>query len=394
MGCDIRVHGGELGECRAEVEIELQGAGTGSERFFIRTSEPILEATRETLVACSLFPAMSAGVEVDLAGPVSARLVSALPTIVDILTAWNPQLRPVSFPSLVPVENRRSSSGRTGALFSGGVDSFHTFLENREEVTDLIFVHGFDIPLENKDLLRRAASSVEAAASAFSVNVVHVETNLKPVMNTFVNWGRMGHGAAIAAIGHLLAPAFERIYIASSIHYSGLFPWGTHPLLDPLWSSEVMEFVHHGCGARRIEKVECLAGFDAALNNLRVCHWAQQEYDSRSAYNCGRCEKCVRTMVSLEAVGKLSRCTCFDQPLNSASVAELSPFEEKGVRAYFEENLETLRRRDVRPDLQHALERRLRRPNWLKRAERRMRPIFRNIGRRSPSPTSRLDVGG
>ena len=32
-------------------------------------------------------------------------------------------------------------------FFSGGLDSFHTHLKHREEVTHIIFVYGFDIAL-------------------------------------------------------------------------------------------------------------------------------------------------------------------------------------------------------------------------------------------------------
>lgn len=374
---DFRVINGEPGARRLAVEFELQGAGTRSQHF-VRASEPVLEASSEAFVACSLLPAMVSGVGIELAGPASARLVSALPTIVDILTAWNTQLTRVSFPSLIPVANRRSSPGRVGAFFSGGVDSFYTFLKHRDEVTDLVFIHGFDIPLENVDLHRLAATSIDAVASEFGVGVVHVETNLKPMLDSFVHW-RVGIGAALATIGHLLAPAFERLYIAASFYYRDLFPWGTHPLLDPLWSSEVLEFVHDGCEARRVEKVEFIADFDAVLSNLRVCH--PQYFKGGDAYNCGRCQKCVRTMVSLEVAGKLLQCTSFNRPLNSRSVAALSVKEE--YRAFFQENLETLRRRGVRPDLQRALEGCLRGPAWLKRARRGLaRRALRRIRRR------------
>jgi hypothetical protein len=387
LGDDFRVIGGEPGARRSEVEFELRGAGQSFPQRFIRASEPVLEPSTEAFVACALIPAMASGVGVELAGPASARLLSALPTIGDILTAWNTQLTRASFPSLVPLAKERSSPGRVGAFFSGGVDSFYTFLKHRDEVTDLIFVHGFDIPLENVELLRRASTSVDAVASEFGVGVVHVETNLKPLLNTFVNWGRTGHGAAIATIGHLLAPAFERLYIASSVHFRDLFPWGTHPLLDPLWSSELLEFVHHGCGARRIEKVEYLAGFDAALNNLRVCHWGLGlEFDRNGAYNCGRCEKCIRTMISLEAAGKLSQSKSFDRPLRSRSVGSMTATKE--ILAFFHENLEALRRRGARPDVQRALELCLNRP-WHDRARRRARSVLRRIRGRDPSGSSR-----
>jgi hypothetical protein len=377
MQNDVRVIGSELGVPAPEVELDLRIAGASSKVFF-RASEPILETSNEALIACSLLPAMASGMEVvDLAGPTSARLVSALPTIVDIMTAWNKELTPVSYPSLVPVAKPRSSPGRVGAFFSGGVDAFYTFLKCREQVTDIIFLHGAESALGNAELLKRAAANVDAVASEFGVSVVHVETNLKPFLSSFADWGLSGHGVGLATVGHLLAPAFERIYIGSSVYYGDLFPWGSHPLLDPLWSSEVLEFVHHGCAARRIEKVEFIAGFDAALNNLRVCPWGPgTKYEGGAVVNCGRCEKCIRTMMALEVAGKLSQCTTFDRPLESRRVSKLRVYHE--IRAFYEESLEALRRQGVRPDLQRALKRCLRGHRW-RRARRKLQRKLRKL---------------
>jgi hypothetical protein len=56
--------------------------------------------------------------------------------------------------------------------------------------------------------------------------------------------------------------------------------------------------VHHGRGARRWEKLERISREPGALDILRVC-WQDK------GFNCGRCEKCVRTMVLLRIL-KLS----------------------------------------------------------------------------------------
>ena len=334
----------------------------------------MLEANLEARVACALLPAMRSGAGIDLAGPLSARLLSALPTVVDILKAWSPGLRSVSFPGLLPQAGRRSSAGRVGAFFSGGVDSCYTLLALRGELTDLVFVHGFDIPLEDQARLRRAAARVEVMASDFGVGVVHVEANLKPVLKSFGSWGYLGHGLALATIGHLLSPAFERLYVPATRYYSDLGPWGSHPLLDPLWSSELVEFVHHGAGKRRVEKLELLAGFDALLGNLRVCFTA-----SDAEYNCGRCEKCLRTMLALEAFGKLSECKAFELPFEAARVARLTVPDIN--RPFYQEVLETLRQRGIRPDLQRAIAQCLRRPTRLARAARRARRLVSRLTR-------------
>ena len=365
---ELRVVGAEPGTRSEAVEIGIQ-AQERSWEFFVRASEPILETCREAQLACALAPAMASGLGADLEGPISRRLLSSLPTIVDIHAAWNEKLSPVSFPKLVPVAQRRTSPGRVGAFFSGGADSFHSFLANRDEITDLIFIHGFDLALDRKEIWQAAAASVEAVASSFGVGVVQVETNIRPFLRNFCPWTLTGHGLALATVGHLLAPAFERIYIASAFHYRDLFPWGSHPLLDPLWSSELLEFVHYGCATSRVEKVRLIAESDVALGNLRVCHWKEGvPFEPGGPLTCGRCEKCLRTMISLELAGKLSQCRSFGRPLDVARVRKLSV--ESRNRDFFEENLEALRRQGARPDLQRALQRCLRRPAWLDRARR------------------------
>lgn len=353
---DFRVVVRAPGENRSDVDLNLSGGGTGFELRF-RASEPMLSSRNEALVASALMPAMATGVGLDIPGPVSARLVSSLPTIVDVLASWDGRLTRVPVSSLQAVPAPRTATGRVGAFFSGGVDSFHTLLQHRDEITDLIFIHGLD---REESLRRRAADGVDAAAAEFGVRAIHVETDLGATIRDFVDWGTIGQGAGLATVGHLLASHFERLYIASSYHYAELIPWGSHPLLDPLWSSEALEFVHDGCGTKRIEKIEFISQFDVAMNHLRVCHWGSaSQVESGGAINCGRCEKCIRTMLSLEAIGKLSRCRSFDRPLDAALVRTLKVDEH--VRSFCQENLDLLQERGARPDLQRALRRRMRR---------------------------------
>lgn len=373
----FRVVAGGPSEPRSELEFELRGAGT-SHRVFFRTSEPILAPCNEAFVTCCLLPAMASGVDIGVAGPVSAKLASSLPTIMDILTMWNTDVGRVSWPALEPVEQRRASSGRVGVFFSGGVDSFYTLLKRRDEITDLIFIHGFEKALDDPDLLARAIESVDIVASELGVGVVHVETNLKPVLSEFVDWGRTGHGAGLATVGHLLAPAFERLYVSASFHYRYLPWWGTHPLLDPLWSSEAVEFLHFGCEARRVDKLALIAESDTALDNLRLCGWTPPaRFEPGGAMNCGRCEKCLRTMVGLEATGDLERSASFDRPIDLKLQEKL--FFIELARHCHEENLASLREHGTRPDLQRAVEKCLRPRPWWHRLERRVRHSIRGI---------------
>jgi hypothetical protein len=88
-----------------------------------------------------------------------------------------------------------------------------------------------------------------------------------------------------------------RTYVPSSWTYAHLVPWGSHALLDSLWSTEACELVHDGAESPRTGKVAAIVASDVALRVLRVC------LADTDAYNCGRCEKCLRTMVTLHLLG-------------------------------------------------------------------------------------------
>ena len=81
---------------------------------------------------------------------------------------------------------------------------------------------------------------------------------------------------------------------------------GLRPILDPLWSTEALSFSHDGCEAQRIDKIRfiCNQNERAILENLRVCTTSELGYQ----YNCGKCEKCLRTMIGLHICGGLELC--------------------------------------------------------------------------------------
>jgi hypothetical protein len=77
-------------------------------------------------------------------------------------------------------------------------------------------------------------------------------------------------------------------------------------LLDPEYSSTDLQILHDGLRFTRLEKVRLVAEWDVALQNLRVC-----TSNTPGLLNCGKCEKCVRTMTELLAIGKLEQAHAF-----------------------------------------------------------------------------------
>jgi len=80
----------------------------------------------------------------------------------------------------------------------------------------------------------------------------------------------------------------------------------SHIATDHLFSTGHMRIVHDGATFNRVEKTKFISKFDIALRELRVC------WKSRSDENCCACNKCYRTMITLELLGKLERSSKFN----------------------------------------------------------------------------------
>ena len=134
-----------------------------------------------------------------------------------------------------------------------------------------------------------------------ALELIPVRTNVR-AFTAGIDWGRYAHGPCLAAIGHVLSPLLHTMYVASCYWFTTLKPWGSHPDIDGRWSSERLEFVHHGLEATRADKIRRIAKSEVALRTLRVC-WRNRDNE----FNCGRCEKCARTMFALSCCGVLHR---------------------------------------------------------------------------------------
>jgi hypothetical protein len=294
-----------------------------------------------------------------LPGMISSRLFSATPKIQDIFHLWGAEYWGTNFRRVpVDVEVRRGRSepaSGVACFFSGGVDSFYTLLKYRDEVTHLIFVHGFDIPLAERGLRAQTSRMAREVARELGKDLIEVETNLRAFSDTLVDWDKY-HGAALASIALLFQHRFRKVLISSNWSYADLFPWGTHPLLDPLWSTELTEIEHDGCETTRPEKVADISAHELPMEWLRVCL-----KNSNGAYNCGRCKKCLLTMVSLRAAGALERCKTLPSYLDPAVIANTDMsrtnvvLSDDTVGPSAWQNLKILERFGTEPELHQAL---------------------------------------
>lgn len=278
----------------------------GKKSLTVETSASVpLDQSATPWLAPALLVAMRHDVSVTLPGPVDATALAGADQAQKVMNSWYPQrMRRVEIDATA-AEPATAPDGRgVGCFFSGGVDSFYSTVKHLDEITHLIFIHGFDIALDNEDLAERSRRALREAARDLGRPLIEVRTNLRQVHARFgLDWEAHSHGSLLAHVSLLLAPHLRKVYLPSSFVAGELVPYATHPDLDPLWSSSRVEIVHDGLEAARAQKIAAFADNEAAMNNLRVC-WYNKDND----YNCGRCEKCLRTMINIKIAGAAGKC--------------------------------------------------------------------------------------
>lgn len=305
----------------------------------------------EAFLLLALPAAMRHGGPLVMEAPVSPRLLAQVPAIQDLYQAWDAGLRRVEvkanprLPAGQPPVN--TASGCHAMAFTGGVDSFYAALQNPQAA--LVYIHGLDIPLHKRALRTMVSSRLSEAAAALGRPWFEMETSLRDFSDRYFTWS-LAFGGALAACALLLSRHFETFGIPAGQAIDSDIPDGAHTRLVRLFTTEELEVRAAGCDARRIDKVSSLAHHPVARRALRVC-WENRG----DAYNCGACEKCLRTMASLEIFGALRSFSTFPLPLDYRRLSWAVP-HHPGLQLFIQENLEAARARQSDPRLIRSLE--------------------------------------
>jgi hypothetical protein len=349
----------------------LDGAGVDAPYWIRFPAElgPHVVADGDPFLPVALLLAMRQRRRLVLETGVSPALLEATPRIMELYRGWSAgshtPLHPVDITAKPSARPRAGTA--SGAFFSCGVDSFYTLLRNvaRYPVTDsraihhLLVVQGFDIALDRTELYAVTRRNAAAVAAVFGRSLLPVQTNVRTFLDG-LDWAALAHGAALASVGHVFGKLLHTVYIPATDALPRLYvpALGSHPALDPLWSTEAVELVHEGAETRRVDKIRALAASPLALRYLRVC-WENQG----APYNCGRCGKCTRTMVHLTLAGALERAGTFPPAVDLSAIERFHVSPGPSGRTAW---LHVLRdaRRLGRPDLVASIEVMLGRSAW------------------------------
>ena len=273
------------------------------------------------LVGC-LVPAMHFNEpRIVLDGDISPTLREGLDTVMALLNMWTSgRLKPLTIEAGDRGGRLRTRAPeRAGLFLSGGIDSLCALRINRNiypmdhpgSVKDCLLVHGFDIGgvIERGakyHVFERAKAHMAVVAEDADVTLIPVYTNIRHLCDQRELWLNSFFGAVLAAVGHAFARRMDLVNIASSFDLPNLHACGSHPLLDPAYSSADVSILHKDVHLSRLEKHRIVSQWDAAFQNFRVCL-----ANTPDRLNCGVCEKCTRTRTELLALGLLNKTRAF-----------------------------------------------------------------------------------
>jgi hypothetical protein len=224
----------------------------------------------------------------------------------------------IKYHQLKPLQVKPKAIGTT---FSGGVDSFFTLWKHlprnqpdpEYQITHALFILGFDIVNEDKGRYQSLYSRYHDALKQVNIELITLETNITSLVILRMDFTLLFGPVLIGAV-HVLGGLFHRFFIPGSIDYHQLQTWpcASDPTSDPLLSTEILDIIHFGATHKRVDKIKEICDWDLPQKHLRVCSCTHDE-----SLNCSQCEKCVRTLIPLYALGKMKDFSTFKTPFAS-----------------------------------------------------------------------------
>ena len=326
----------------------------------------LADDTYDAFVLVPLYLAMFHKQDLHICGKISKKFHQNLKWYIQkILSDFSEYLSPVNFTVEGFVQNKPKGN-LIGAPISCGVDSLSTIYDHFFKCDDpddyrinALFLfncgsHGtFKDKFTFSTFLTRVVKSA-SAAKELGLPIYWVNTNLHAFWHEDSTWRKFkrghdySHQMYLASYSCILSlqNAIFRYYMPSTYDYSQIknFEEETHDsdlaefcesYFVPLIQTERTELIADGCQYRRVDKLKKIVDWDIAQKYLDVC-W-------RNTPNCGICDKCLRTLLPLEILGKLdkfSRVFNIEQYKENSFGYKIHCLQSYGKKAYETENVD------------------------------------------------------
>ena len=292
-------------------------ANVGGEPLWFESADTKLRLSPEGFGSALLVPAMSHGRDLIFEDPLCPVWLANTRKLMELFSEWF-GWNPIKIESTSSCRNPPVSDlpGKRYLCFSGGVDSFYSLLTYPEKIDALMMVHGYDIRLDDEDGARIAFEHVRQVAVEMNLDAVMVRTNYREHSVAGKKY-KYAYGGALACAGHLLFCADELI-ISSGSQYDETPINGSHWMFDSLWSSKAVKITPYGAHLTRGSKLLKISENPVVRRHLHVCQENLTGVFELSGkfMNCGRCQKCIRTLLVLHQAGDISDLETFENKGN------------------------------------------------------------------------------
>ena len=318
------------GEVFLQAHIETDHPNTGLPEF-LWFSYPeywsgAISTRADSFLSAMLLVAMTIGEDIECRGELSPRLCFLLGEYQKIFSCWQPDsFHPIQVHSdkmiSAPVSQNDPCYATT---FSGGVDSFFTLYELLNPTPEkpnwpikyAFFMQGSaDIPLSFTQKYQKLVHQYANVTQEMGIELIPVRTNaMQFCINRIALRSFLEAPLSGAALG--LSPLISGLFMPTGGLYQQYTDYTVGPITTHLLCTESFESFSHGASTTRFAKTQAISNWAPAQKNLRICAgWLNSEID-----NCSQCEKCLRTRVILDVLGKLDMFSTLKSPLTTKEI--------------------------------------------------------------------------
>lgn len=272
------------------------------------------------------YPAMLMGEDLLIEADISPRLLFNMRNdLMDLVKNYEKSAKSIRIEAGATVSPKyRTGEKEVATGLSCGVDSFSTLLRYTAADTPssvrmtavTIFQVGALGPTSDKSIKMNAPRiRTEEVADKFGLKVYSLSSNMDDMYFPATKFGPTGFAKTVgfrnASAALLLQGEIGQYFPSGNVNYAyaSYGPASTTESMDavlqPLLSTEALEFQSGCAGLSRFEKLESIVNNPVVRNHLDVCVSPLSMRYVNGRKNCSRCWKCTQTMVGLEALDKL-----------------------------------------------------------------------------------------
>jgi hypothetical protein len=219
----------------------------------------------------------------------------------------------------------RAARECTAAFLSGGVDALSSLRRNRLDyplshpgsIQACLFLYGTNAMQMGPDgpdperlrFYRLHQQRLQGLAENENFDLVSIVTNVRRFSPGYIAWSEIGYAPATLAVAHLFTGSISRVLFAAD----GMpLNEDSEAIFVSLCSSAGLDAWIDQPGVTRMEKLALLARWPAWMSLIQPCHLVT--IPEGGSLNCGRCEKCLRTKLSLLSLGYEISSSIFADP--------------------------------------------------------------------------------